>query len=1045
LNSTSFHIYNASAGSGKTYTLVKEYLKILFKSSTQDSYRHILAITFTNKAVNEMKNRIIETLQTFSSEDILTTSHSMFDAICEELSIKPKPLHEKSKRILNRIIHNYAAFDISTIDKFTQKLIRTFAYDLRLPMNFEVELDTQTLLKKAVDNLIAKAGMDKELTKTLIDFAIEKADDDKSWDVSLDFYKISKLLTNENDIPYIKTLKGKSLKDFKALKINLIEKINFSEQLIIEKSQEILNLISECGLEFSDFSGSYLPKHFKKLVEKKISVNFEANWQVDLIEGNTLYPKRVDENIATTINDIQPQIALGFNDTKKAIFQLKFFKAVIKNITPLSVLNAINEELEAIKKEQNVILISEFNSIISNEIKNQPAPFIYERIGEKFHHYFIDEFQDTSVLQWENLIPLLDNSLSSENGSVIIVGDAKQAIYRWRGGKAEQFINLYNASKNPFFIEPQIENLVFNYRSHKSIVNFNNSFFKHLSNIAFGNNEYEKLYELSNQNVSIENQGFVNISFLDYANIEDRDNTYSQKVKETIDECLKNGFQLKDICVLIRKKKEGVAIADYLSNEGIDIISSETLLLSRSPEVEFINNVLKYLLNPSNYEVKILVLNYLVDYKLNITDKHLFYSSTINLNINSFFERLTEFGLYFNYSDVLQLSLYESVETIIYSFKLIEKSNAYVQFYLDFVFDYSQKQHPDLYGFIEFFDQKKENLCIVSPQEKNAVQIMTIHKSKGLEFPVVIFPYADLNIYKELEPKQWFPLDKTNYSGFSHALINYNKDFENFDDIGQKIYAKHQAELELDNINLLYVALTRPIEHLHIISNKQLDKKGDENLKLYSGLFINYLKQIEKWNDNTTSYSFGDPKKTSKIKESNKVFIEQEHFISTPKKEHQIKIVTNSVFLWDTSKQMAIERGNLLHYIMSQIKTKIDIDTAFSNCLASGMIHNNQVDKLKESITKIINHPQLSIYYNSDYTIYNERDIITKDGVLLRPDRLVINQYKEVVLLDYKTGLTNKKHAQQLQIYQDALEDMNFTVTKKILIYINDTIKIKEV
>ena len=1015
----------------------------MFNSLSKEPYRHILAITFTNKAVSEMKNRIIETLKAFSSEAILVTPNSMFEAICEELSMQPNTLHHKSKRILNSIVHSYAAFDISTIDKFTQKLIRTFAYDLRLPMNFEVELDTESLLNKAVDNLIAKAGVNNELTKILIDFAIEKADDDKSWDVSLDFYKIAKLLVNENDIPFIETLKGKSLEDFKRLKTNLVDKIDFTEHLIIEKSQEILNLISECSLEFSDFSGSYLPKHFKNLVEKRFDVNFEAKWQEDL-DSKTLYPKRVTEDVASTLNEIQPQLAIAFNDTKTAVFQLKFFKALIKNITPISVLNAIDNELDNLKEEQNIILISEFNSIISNEIKKQPAPFIYERIGEKFHHYFIDEFQDTSVLQWENLIPLLENSVSSENGSVMLVGDAKQAIYRWRGGKAEQFIGLYN-NVNPFFIESKIENLPFNYRSFKGIIDFNNNFFKHLSNFAFGKNDYGKLYELSEQNTSIEKKGYVNITFLDLENDGTRDEVYPLKVLETIENCLKNGFQLNDICILIRKKKEGVAIADYLSNVGIDIISSETLLLSRSPEVEFINNVLRYILEPSNKEIKILVLNYLVEYKLNIEDKHLFYSSYIDLETNSFFESLAEFEIHFNYNDVLQLALYEATETIIYSFNLVEKSDAYVQFYLDFVLDYSQKHYSNLSNFIEYYDQKKESLSILSPQGKNAVQIMTIHKSKGLEFPVVIFPYADLNIYKEIEPKEWFPLDATNYSGFSHSLLNYNKDFENFGEIGQQIYNKHQAELELDNINLLYVALTRPIEQLHIISNKQLDKKGDENLKLFSGLFINYLKHIDKWNDDTNSYSFGDPKKNSTTKERDKVSIEQEHFISTPKKEHNIKIITNSGYLWDTRQQKAIERGNLIHYIMSQVKTKIDVDISFDKCIASGIINNDQAEDLKEIITKIVEHPLLSDYFNSENTIYNERDIITKEGVVVRPDRLVINQKKEAVILDYKTGAAHKEHAQQLQIYQDALGDMNYLVTKKILIYVNDTIEIKEV
>lgn len=1043
MNSNSFNIYDASAGSGKTYTLVKEYLKVLLGSNKENAYKYILAITFTNKAVGEMKERIIETLKVFAKSNVLESSNTMFKTICEELSMQPKILHAKSKIILNSIVHNYAALDISTIDKFTQKLIRAFAYDLKLPINFEVELDTNTILIEAVDKLIAKAGIDKNLTKILLDFAFEKADEDKSWDVSYDFYNIAKLLINENDLPYLETLKKRSLDDFNILKSGIREKINASEAIIAEVSDNVLTLISECGLEYNDFSGSYLPKYFKNLAEKKFNINFDAKWQENL-DSKTIYPKRVTQEIASVIEEIQPQLALAFDKTKQEVFHLKFLKNFYKNITPLSILNLINKELNKLKEEQNILLISEFNSIISNQIKDQPSPFIYERIGEKFQHYFIDEFQDTSVMQWENLIPLLKNALSSENGSVMLVGDAKQAIYRWRGGKVEQFINLYN-NDIALNIKPKTKTLPINYRSYEEVINFNNSFFEHLSSFMFSKKEYENLYSKCNQNTHIKKQGYVSLRFLNIDKEDNRDDTYINSVIETIDNCKKNGFQYKDICVLVRKKKEGVAIANHLSNAGIDIISSETLLLHHSPEVNFISNMLKFILDPKNHTAKIEVLNYLAHYKFNIKDKHSFYKAFINLEITWFFENLKQFKISFRHQDILQLPIYEAIETIINNFDLVKTSNAYIQFYLDFVLDYSLRNHSGLSQFIDYYEAKKETLNIVSPQGKNAVQIMTIHKSKGLEFPVVIFPYADLNIYKEINPKEWLPLDPDSYYGFSQALLNYNKDFKNYGEVGAQIFNEHQAELELDNINLLYVALTRAIEQLHIITIKQLDKSGKENLNLFSGMFINYLKHIEKWDDSTFFYDFGRPEKESKNKEQYLDIIQQEYFISTPKKDHNIKIITNSGYLWDTSQKEAIEKGNLIHNIMSLIKTNIDVDITLDNFLASGIINSTQKKELKTVITNIVKHPQLSDYFTSENTMYNEKNIITKEGVVLRPDRLVINCQKEAVILDYKTGLHDKKHAQQLQIYQDAIEDMNYVVTKKILIYINDNLEIKEV
>ena len=1037
-----FTIYNASAGSGKTYTLVKEYLKILFNSNNALKFRHILAITFTNKAVAEMKERIIDTLKQFADNAILENPNSMFLAIAEELQMPHEILHNKSEKLLNTIIHNYASFDISTIDGFTHKLIRTFAYDLKLPINFEVELDQDTLLNEAVNSLIEKAGSDPALTKILVDFAIEKADDDKSWDVALDFFTIAKLLVNENDILFIETLKDKTLEDFKALKSQLKKEIASVENSIVEKAQGILTLMEEAGLEFNDFSGSYLPKHFKNLADKNLNINFEAKWQED-IEDKTLYPKRVADAIASIIEQIQPQLATAFYETKRAVFHHKFLKSFYKNITPLSVLNAINNELKALKSDQNKMLISEFNTIISKEIRNQPTPFIYERIGEKFHHYFIDEFQDTSIMQWENLIPLLENSLSTETGSTMLVGDAKQAIYRWRGGKAEQFIGLFN-DDNPFHVKKHVENLPENHRSFKEIVTFNNGFFGYLATQVFENENYRTLYENAHQNIINTQEGYVELSFLDLNKDDDRDEHFSESVLKTIHSCLDYSYALKDMCVLVRKKKEGIAIAKYLSQKGIPIISSETLLINNSPEVVFINNVLALLVQPTNSEIKIAVLNYLTAL-FNVEEKHQFFMNHINLPINQLFKSFEIYNVQIDNNILLQLPLYDLAETIVRGFNLVKASNAYIQFYLDIVLDFSQKKGSNIQAFLEYFEKKKENLSIVSPSGLNAVQIMTIHKSKGLEFPVVIFPYADLDIYRELEPKEWFKLDNEKYHGFSHALLNYNKDFENYGEEGQRIYNNHQSEQELDNINLLYVTLTRAIERLYVISKKDISAKGEVNSKKYSGLFINYLKHLGLWNDSQLTYTFGT------LNESNQNELEidesliQQEFISTAKETLNIKVVTKSGFLWDTDQLEAIEKGNLIHNIMSQIYTKDDINSVIADFIIKSIISEAQAAILKPIIYQIVEHPKLENYYNSNHTIYNERDIITKEGLVLRPDRLVINAINEAVIIDYKTGTIDKKHAQQLQSYQDVLEDMSIITKKKILIYVNDDVLVKEV
>jgi ATP-dependent exoDNAse (exonuclease V) beta subunit len=1043
LDSSKFKIYNASAGSGKTFTLAKSYIKILVRANNYDQFKSILAITFTNKAVGEMKERIVNMLKLFSSEESHNQPHPMFVAICEELSLSTEQLSNKSKQILKYIIHNYGAFDISTIDGFTHRVIRTFAHDLKLPVNFEVELDQERLLSEAVDRLIAKAGSDKTLTKVLIDFAIEKADDDKSWDISFDFNKISKLLVNENDFSAINALKDKSLDDFKKLKDSLAQQSLQLENDIVKISEETLTLIKDCGLQFGDFSRSSLPKYFENLKAKKFDLKFDAAWQNDLVEGNTLYPKRVNETIATSIESIQNNLSVAYKNTKASIFKLKLKKGFYKNITPLSVLNAIQKELNVLKDEQNKMLISEFNKIISKEIKNQPTPFIYERLGEKFKHYFIDEFQDTSKMQWENLVPLLENALSSSNGSAMLVGDAKQAIYRWRGGEAEQFIKLYNKTQNPFQTEAEVLTLDTNYRSAKEIIAFNNSFFTYLGEHYFSDCDYANLFKNANQNTFSEKEGFVNLNFLDIQKEDDANELHASKVLETINQSQTNGFALSDICVLVRKRKEGVSIANYLSKHGIKITSSETLLLKNSAKVRFINAFLKLLLQPNNDSLKVDVLSYLAEQR-NINDKHLFFTTYIKPSLDDMFDSLNQLNIHLSKSKLLQMPLYELVEHIVRLFNLNENSDAYLQFYLDVVLEFSQKQNSDLAAYISYFEKKQDNLSVVTPENMNAVTIMTIHKSKGLEFPVVIFPFADLNIYNEIEPKVWFPVNEKEHSGFDTLLLNYKKEVENYGDIGNSIYNTHQSQLELDNINLLYVVLTRAVDQLFINSIKDYNSKGVVNKSTYAGMFISYLQSIGKWSESQLNYSFGEPVQNKKTSEKEKTS-EPLKFISTPKEDHNLSIVTKAGLLWDTKQEKAIERGNLVHLILSKINTIDDIDFAFADLLISGEIKKENSEDLKSQVLKVIEHPQLLPYFQYDFKIYNERDIITSSGQLLRPDRLNINHKNEVTIIDYKTGDKKSFHSSQLSDYETVLDQMNLIVTHKILVYINDTIDVIEV
>ncbi|HCL07692.1 MAG TPA: DNA helicase UvrD, partial [Flavobacteriaceae bacterium] len=492
-----FKIYNASAGSGKTYTLVKDYLKIILTSEAYLPHRHILAITFTNKAVDEMKRRILDTLMRFSKPSILQSNDALFLELSKDLKLTSRALHLKSRALIHKILHNYGSFEVSTIDKFNQKLIRTFAYDLELPMDFEVELDKDFLLQQAVDRLIHKAGHDPELTKVLVQYALSKTDDDKSWDIALDLNKIAQLLTKETAHPFLNTLSSQDLKAFRRLSGAIEKEQGLLSNQIVTAAAEVLEKFRASGLEFSDFNRGSIPKYFLALASKQMDVKLDAVWQLN-ITTTPFYTQKTPQQTKEKIDSIRPFVTMAFEATRKALYRLKYLRNIQQNATPLSVITLIQKELNALKKEQNLILISEFNSLISKEIKSQPTPFIYERIGEKFEHYFIDEFQDTSEMQWKNLTPLMVNALASAKGSVLLVGDPKQAIYRWRGGHPEQFIDLINNTTS-FPTQAKVFDLPVNYRSCENIVAFNNAFFEHVSQVLFTNKAHQKIYQSAPQ------------------------------------------------------------------------------------------------------------------------------------------------------------------------------------------------------------------------------------------------------------------------------------------------------------------------------------------------------------------------------------------------------------------------------------------------------------------------------------------------------------------------------------------------------------------
>ena len=1049
---TNFQVYNASAGSGKTFTLVKEYLKILVQSENIFHFQNVLAITFTNKAAAEMKERVLENLEAFSKGN----ETDMLPDILLETSLDRETIQLRSKKVFDVILQNYSAFSITTIDSFTYKIIRNFAFDLGLSLNFEVEMDAVSLLNEAVDVLISKIGTDEKITKLLIDFSLDKTDDDKSWDISRELNEFAKVLLNEDDITHFRKLSNKTIDDFLVLNKKLKLENQTIENSFKELGEKGLSLIKNNGIEYKDFSYSDLPNHFIKLINYKFTkatdINFNGRLSKSIEANKNLYTAKTAENTKQIIDGIQEELIEVYNNSKE-LFETKnpmyrLNKLVLKNSIPLAVLNNINQELSVIKEENNIRLNAEFNQLISDEIKEQPAPFIYERIGQKYMHYFIDEMQDTSQLQWQNLVPLIDNALAQENSSLLLVGDGKQAIYRWRGGKAEQFINLgaeEETAENPFHVDKKVKELVTNYRSFSKIIDFNNQFFKHVSKFL-QNESYQKLFFTGNNQLENSKKGgFVSLSFLEKEEEKDEEQIkYPKKVLEIIKN-LDANFSLNDVCVLVRKKKDGIEVANYLSENGIDIVSSETLLLSNSLKVSFIVSFLQIIQHPNDQETRLEMLYFLYEHLQIKVDKHSFLDDVIHLENQQAFNALKSYGIDFDLDNFYQLPFYEKVEEVIRSFRLIETSDAYVQFFLDVVLE-RQRKGTTIQEFLDFWELKKDNLSIVAPESENAVQVMTIHKSKGLEFPIVIFP-CDLDVYQQINPKVWLDnLSKDSFNDFDELLIPYTKDLEIISKRGSEIYNNVREELELDNSNLLYVALTRAVEQLYVITEKKLvGKNKEEDVKYFSGMFINYLKENNLWSDDVLEYSFGESKKINASKKEKKSTEIQEKFISTTWQEHNIVMLASASKLWDTTKGEAIDFGNLIHEMMAKIITKNDVEKIVNQYVQQGILNASKSSEIEKSIYDIVNHPQLKSYFSDEMIVFNEREIVALDHQIIIPDRLVFNQQNEAIIIDYKTGKTSQKYHQQLLKYEQVLKSIHINVTKKILIYIDEEILVEEV
>ena len=979
-----------------------------------------------------MKQRIIISLIHFSMDEIPLASENMLALVKQETGFSAKEIKTKSKNVLHHLLHNYGLLSIETIDYFNLRLLKTFARDLKLPSPFEVSLDIDELILKAIDNLLGKVGVNEEITQLLIAFALQKTEEDKSWDITLDLFKVAKLLTNEKDLPFLVKYKAKSISQFKEVEVYLKKRLHQKEAFIKNVSKILLEKMSQEGLNKSHFSGGHSYQFFVKISEGDFPSSFNLAWQENL-GIKELYKKNEADSIKEKIEGLMPQIITSFQTIKNTIFETLLYRNILKNLTPLATVNLINQEIELIKEAEAILPINEFNQIISKEIKNEPIPFIYERLGNRYRHFFIDEFQDTSLLQWENLNPLIENALSQQynrdsTGSLLLVGDAKQSIYRWRGGLPEQFISIYQ-DNNPFpFVKKEVLSLDSNYRSCKEIIKFNNHFFSFLA-AFFQNPSYRKMYEMENQQKFKKNcQGYVSLQFIDPLVKEKASLIYVKKVIEIISDLEKRGCLKKHICVLTRKKEEGIVISEFLTENNIPVISEETLLFENSEVIQFLIHLLQLSIFPKEEALKINVLEFLYTHLEVTEEKHSFFSEQIHAPISTLEEKLKSFSIEISFDELKSLGVYESFEYFIYTFNLSEKADAFVLSFMDWVFQFSQKPSNGKQEFLAYWEAKKEKQSLTLNTDVDAVTIMTIHKSKGLEFPVVIFPFADLDIYYEKDPKIWYPLKE---NGFEEILINYSLQVENYSPQAKQMVQEKRSTLELDAINLLYVACTRAEKELYILAKNETVKNDPKQYNHFLKLF---LEDRKLWDETKDSYTFGE-KSFWEIngRDLKKNIIETSYQVSLPFRK-ALKIITKEPVFLKPEIQNAIDFGNLVHDSMAKIISVEDIEWVLKE-YSIGQLSEADVISLEKTIKNIVNHAELnSLFLNNDIVL-TEKEIISPSGIV-RPDRINIHPNNTVTLVDYKTGIIKEVHKKQINDYALVLQEMGYTIKEKLLVYI---------
>jgi ATP-dependent exoDNAse (exonuclease V) beta subunit len=1012
------HVYAASAGSGKTHRLVLEYLKILLDDpSYRSKFRSIVAMTFTNKAANEMKERILQTLSGLAyPHKADRKAKALAIGLIEETSLTETLLQQRAYGALQGILHHYEDFNISTIDKFNLRLIRSFSRDLDIASDFEVVMNEKLIMEEVVDLMISQLGQPdaKELSDWMLSYARAKLNEGESWDFKKTLLQFAEILSKERNVKEVEQLLQTSY-----------SKENY--QQIKDEAQKVKNdFLAQCK-EVHATLAPYISSHFKNKTDIKRfeALGTDTNWALGKKTGPFYSPTMLAAleqnkwNLPEQINDSLLALA--------SMFELEFAAYSVlevrrKNFYNLALLQYVAQQTKALMSAQQQIRISEFNQLISQLVRGEQAPYIYERLGIRYEHFLLDEFQDTSRLQWINLIPLVLEAIAYDRSN-LIVGDAKQSIYRFNNGLAEQFValpSLYNPENDSLLAQMSQRfetsghktSLDANYRSAQEIVLFNNSLFAELAkNLP---SQQAPFYKDIHQTPMTDKRGYIYIETL--VN-ELPTPLLHEKILKSINEIQADQFRPCDICILTETNKQGNELAIALTNAGHQVVSQDSLLIYQHPIVQLFLLYLKKRARPSNPTLGKRFAEAYLQFKGNFDVAHYlsyFENGEKDGRKYRFFNENKFYLDHFGSEEALFMPfehLYDLLQKVAIVLGLDDSHDPYLHHFFDVAFQYQLNRNAELLPFLEYMEQSKDKLALQMPESTEAIRIMTIHKAKGLEFPVVIIPSLDFNIEIFNQAKFLIPVGPDLTYAYPSSVIPEYRAFKE----------KELAAIFLDKLNLLYVALTRPELRLYIFNHH---KKSGFGAQVHHALASLPLAWAEP-NILTIGQAIEAEQQeadASTLFYHPETLTDQLWYPSLAFRQHGLD---------EAAKDQLF--GLAFHRVMALCSEPTLINEAIQTGLDEGSVGSDQVEEIRNGIEKFWAYVSKNQLFDGVQDQYNEQRIIAGINELKQPDKVWIKS-NEILVIDFKTGKRKDKDLEQINAYAQLLGEI-FDLPVRAMIY----------